>query len=116
MLWLIGIPIPHHHSSLFFTPSEASHEGLDLERKRRGPAAQTAASMVRQSMRLSFFWNRTALALPEPGIFVISHRPDKLAGRRGMPPDLNFPKDVQIFDMAFAERLSMVSITRRAVS
>ncbi|MBY5804461.1 hypothetical protein HA464_18485 [Rhizobium leguminosarum bv. trifolii] len=47
---------PHHHSSLFFTPSEASHGGLDLERKWRGPpAAQTAARrMVRQSCVFRF--------------------------------------------------------------
>ncbi|NKM99228.1 hypothetical protein GFL89_14070 [Rhizobium leguminosarum bv. viciae] len=37
-------------------------------------------------------------------------RPDKLAGRRRMPLDLNFPEGVQTFDMAFAERVSMVLI------
>ncbi|MCW1413041.1 hypothetical protein OLZ32_33050 [Rhizobium sp. 1AS11] len=38
------------------------------------------------------------------------HCPDKLAGRRRMPIDLNFPEGVQIFDMAFVERVSMAVI------
>ncbi|NKM28338.1 hypothetical protein E0J21_22275 [Rhizobium laguerreae] len=38
------------------------------------------------------------------------HRPDKIAGAARMPLDLNFPEGVQIFDMAFAERVSMALI------
>ncbi|MGO8367573.1 hypothetical protein ACC808_03865 [Rhizobium ruizarguesonis] len=110
----------HHHSfSIFFTPSEASHGGLDLERNGVGRQPPKPPPGGWSGNHASFVFlksNSSCIAGTRCRHFDHFHCPDKLAGRRRMPCDLNFPKDVQIFDMAFAERVSMVSITRRATS
>jgi hypothetical protein len=71
---VIGIPIPIVFCT-FFTPSKTRPSDLDLERKRRGPQPPNPPPDAWSGdQRLSFFSNRRALALPEPGggIFVIS--------------------------------------------
>ncbi|NKM63814.1 hypothetical protein GFL58_22935 [Rhizobium leguminosarum bv. viciae] len=107
LLWLVGIPIPIIILLYFFSRhlkrttatliSSASGVG-------RQPPKFAAASFVFLKS------NSSGIAGIRCRHFRHFHCPDKIAGRRRMPLDLNFPEGVQIFDMAFAERVSMVLI------
>ncbi|WP_167334085.1 hypothetical protein [Rhizobium leguminosarum] len=113
MLWLVGIPIPIIILLYFFTPSKTHHGGLDLKRKRRGPQPPKPMPDAWSADHPSFVFLKIEEFLHcrnQVPAFRHFHRPDKLAGRRSMPLDLNFPEGVQIFDMAFAERVSMALI------
>ncbi|WSH64874.1 hypothetical protein U8Q05_25630 [Rhizobium ruizarguesonis] len=76
MLWLIGIPISVIILSLFFSrhlkrPTAALISSAMAWAASRPNRRQAHGQAI---MRLSFFRNRTALALPEPGagILIIS--------------------------------------------
>ncbi|MGO6735172.1 hypothetical protein ACC732_23655 [Rhizobium ruizarguesonis] len=119
MLWLIDVPISiiillyfsrHLKRPTAALISSASGVGRQPPKPPPGAWSGNHASFVFLKS------NSSCIAGTRCRHFRHFHCPDKLAGRRRMPCDLNFPKDVQIFDMAFVERVSMVSITRRAAS
>ncbi|NKM57851.1 hypothetical protein GFL21_25540 [Rhizobium anhuiense] len=102
LLWLIGIPIPIIILLYFFHASEyrrRSGKGTRVESCPQAPPPGTWSI----DPALSFFRNRS---------FRIAAR--RARGRRLMPLGLNYSDSVQIFAMAFAERISMAAISRRA--